>query len=677
MRRIFYYSNLLTLCIIFCSLSVKAQVPVVTANPQAATVCAGNIAWFSVTANDTPSAMTVQYLWEVSVDTGSTWDTVHNGGSYVGALTDTLHVSAAGTMSGYMYRVIAYNDSGAAVATVGAPLTVNPLPVAGSISGSSSICMGTTTPLTSSVSGGTWMSSNTTVDTINNIGMVYGVAAGTDTITYTVTNSCGAATAHFMMSVNIPVSPAMITGPSVVCVGSIINQSNVNTGGTWMVSNGRASISTSGVVSGIMGGLDTVFYSFTNACGTVTSHRTITIDTALSIGTLTGSSSYLCDGSWMALTTTVPGGVFLSSDGSVATVDMSGFVTGRAQGTAIISYMLSNACGEAVVTDTLHIQRTASMITGPDSVGLSLTITLGDSVAGGTWSTTDTAIAHVNSSTGVVTGHSSGVAIITYMVTNVCGTSWSSMAVNVGPAPAAGVIYGPDSVCQGSFINMGDTVVPGGMWGISNASASINDSGKVTGIAGGVFDTVKYTVSNAFGSTTVTKRVYVNRPPVISITGPSSYSLGISYNITGNPAGGSWVSLNTTDVRFIGDSTFVPLRGGTTPLVYYATNTCGTSTDTFFIILPVVAGVKDVNGSSVTFNIIPNPNSGAFVMNLVSGYDEIAHVVVTNMIGETVKEIEVPTNKMVTTTLDQPAGIYMLNAVTAHDRFSAKITIAK
>ena len=58
--------------------------------------------------------------------------------------------------------------------------------VIGAINGNGAVCIGTYNTLTDATSGGTWSSSNTAVATIGTSGQVYGVAAGTSVITYTM-----------------------------------------------------------------------------------------------------------------------------------------------------------------------------------------------------------------------------------------------------------------------------------------------------------------------------------------------------------------------------------------------------------------------------------------------------------------------------------------------------------
>lgn len=61
------------------------------------------------------------------------------------------------------------------------------------------------------------------------------------------------------------------------------------------------------------------------------------------------------------------------------------------------------------------------------------TISLVDSVSGGTWTSSNTLIATVNPATGVVTGVAAGTVTITYAVTGCGGTAYATKLVTVAP----------------------------------------------------------------------------------------------------------------------------------------------------------------------------------------------------------------------------------------------------
>jgi len=614
------------------------------------------------------------YLWEKSADLGVTWDTITDGGLYSGATNDTLTVSAATSINGNAFRVIAINDSGTSAPSAAAILTVTPLAVAGTLTGANAVCKTGTITLVPSVTGGTWVSQTPAAATVTG-GLVSGVSWGTTSIYYIVTNACSSDTASHMVDVDTASVAAAITGPVSVCAGSSIHFTNANPGGVWSLTNANASINTTGMATGAAAGMDTVNYILTNACNSVTSTATFTIETPIAAGTITGPS-VVCNGSLIPLSNATPGGFWISSNAAVATVDASGNVTGRGAGTVTISYLFSNACGASVATTTVTVDNPASMIVGADSVGVGHFTTLTDTAIGGTWTTADTTIATVNATTGVVHGVDFGVVNISYSVTNSCGTSWAVIAMNVGYAPSAGTLTGADSVCMSDSVAFMSTVA-GGTWSVTNASASVSADGMVTGIIGGTYDTVSYTVNNAYGSSTVNYTVYINQPPVITDSLPAGITLGTLYALYAVPAGGVWTTSDPSRVHLIGSNNFVVTLGGDFDFVYTVSNVCGPSSSTLHLSLPHSAGVNNITTATNGFNVFPNPNNGSFTLNLTAALNEQVQVNVINSVGQTVKEISVATNKTNTVSLDLASGVYFLNATTATGNYSTKITIAK
>ncbi len=113
---------------------------------------------------------------------------------------------------------------------------VVPAPVAGSISGPDSVCVGSSVSVASSgTSGGTWSAANSHVTVAT--GVVNGISAGIDTIIYTVTNACGSARTRSRITINNTVSPSVTIAESPgdsVCSGDSVTftPSVVNAGST-------------------------------------------------------------------------------------------------------------------------------------------------------------------------------------------------------------------------------------------------------------------------------------------------------------------------------------------------------------------------------------------------------------------------------------------------------------
>ena len=113
------------------------------------------------------------------------------------------------------------NVCGNSVVTL--PVIVSAMPVAGPITGPSSVCPGASITFTDSLGGGMWTMSNSHVSYLG--GVVTGVTPGVDTAIYTVTNYCGAATAMRVFTVNDTLVPAVsmsITPGDTVCSGDTI-----------------------------------------------------------------------------------------------------------------------------------------------------------------------------------------------------------------------------------------------------------------------------------------------------------------------------------------------------------------------------------------------------------------------------------------------------------------------
>ncbi len=296
---------------------------------------------------------------------------------------------------------------------------------------SGTLCTGSSLYLTDSLDpGGVWTSSSPSIATIgSSSGIMTGVSAGVVTITYTL----GVSSVTGMFTVNT--APAAITGGGTAfCIGSSITLADATPGGTW--SSGSTYIATVGASTGIVTGAHTgttsIIYTLPSGCA---AYKTVTVGVT-PISSISGPGT-VCLGTTITLTDSVSGGTWSSSSTGIATVGAStGVVTGVSAGTATITYSLSGSCGTVYVTRTVTVSSTTmapGSITGPSTVMVGASITLSDSISGGTWSSATTGIATVGASTGVVTGVATGVATISYTVTGCGGAISTSTTVNVIP----------------------------------------------------------------------------------------------------------------------------------------------------------------------------------------------------------------------------------------------------
>lgn len=240
---------------------------------------------------------------------------------------------------------------------------------------------------------------------------------------------------------NCNVTAGTITGSTTVCTGSTTALSSSTTGGVWSSSTpGIASINSSGVVTGVVVGTTTISYIVTESCGSDTTTTMVNVMTVPIVDTITGTLT-VCAGATTTLSNATTGGTWSSSAAAIATVNSSGVVSGIAAGTARISYTASNSCGNTSVTKivTVNPLPVAGTITGSSSISGCGT-TLSNSTSGGVWTSSDTTIIKVNSS-GLAIGVSTGSAVITYTVTNLCGSANATLAVSTNITVAIGQCY--------------------------------------------------------------------------------------------------------------------------------------------------------------------------------------------------------------------------------------------
>ena len=453
----------------------------------------------------------------------------------------------------------------------------------GAITGTPTVCLSSSTHLSDATTGGVWSSSNTGIATVDAFGVVYGVATGTATISYTV--GCPA-----ILLVSVGTQP--ITGITTLCSGSTTQLSDATGGGVWTSSNTSvATVSGSGLVYGVSGGSVNIIYT-SGGCPSVSAPVTV-----VSLPGIIPATATVCNGSVVSLSDATGGGAWSSSNNSIATVSLSGVVTGAGPGNTTIIYT-SGSCSTSA---TITVSGAISPITGtPTTFCAGSATNLSDATPGGTWSSSNTIVATVNNS-GNVQGVGAGSANISYAA----GGCSITIPITID-GPGGGSITGRDSVCIGSLhaMNLSDGIT-GGAWSSSNTARATVDpaTGVVTGVSTGR-DTIRYIVTNACGTYTVTYAIYVR-----------------------------------------------------------TATQCAT-------------GINEATeGHAAELNLFPNPNSGTFTMQLLSATDEDVHVIITNIVGEKVREFVTTTNKAVEIRLDPAAGIYLLSGSTAHGSYMAKVVV--
>ncbi len=504
----------------------------------------GCLALKVVTVTTTPAAITG--LSTVCIGTTITLSNSVAGGSWSCACPTIASVgSSTGVVTGIAVGpcIITYDMGGGCYVTKS--ITVNPFPAA--ISGSGSVCVGATTPLSSTTPGGIWSSTAVTIATVGpTTGIVTGVNPGTVTIRYTV----GGCAATFVVTVVTAAAP--IVGPTTVCAGSTITLTNPSTGGTWQcVCIGIASVgSSTGVVTGISSGTCIVTYSLSAGCTTT---RVITVTPTPSA---IGSNIPLCVGQTNTLTHSTAGGTWSMACPTIATVGIStGLVTAVGAGTCTVTYTLPSGC---IATAVVTVNGAPGAITGTLALCQGTSATLSSATPSGTWTSGTGTVASIDLSTGTWTALTGGTSTITYTAPTGCITT-ADVTVNLAPA----AITGPSSVCISQTITLASASVAGA-WSSSDPTvATVSGTGDVFGVAVGTADITYALGSGCF----VTKTITVNPGPS-AITGPLAMCVGACNTYTVSTTGGTWSSSTPSVAAMLSPGYLCGSSAGTTTITY-------------------------------------------------------------------------------------------------------------
>ncbi|MFP5042836.1 Ig domain-containing protein, partial [Parasediminibacterium sp. JCM 36343] len=173
-----------------------------------------------------------------------------------------------------------------------------------------------------------------------------------------------------------------------------------------------------------MAGIYSAYLTNAAGCDSIAT-LVLTVNPLPTVAAISGANT-ACAGSTIALKDATANGVWSSSNIAVATVNANGKVSGIAVGTATISYSVTNNCGTTTVTSSIAVNNTAAPIslqpiTGVSAVCKGDTTTLYNGTPGGFWSIDDTAIAHIDSLTGLAKGDSNGMANVVYAIATATG----------------------------------------------------------------------------------------------------------------------------------------------------------------------------------------------------------------------------------------------------------------
>jgi Zn-dependent metalloprotease/uncharacterized protein YjdB len=544
------------------------------------------------------------------------------GGAWTSSNAAIATVSS-GTVTGVTpgTAAISYTlSSGCATSVV---ITVRPFPTG--VLGSSTVCTGTVTTLSDAVSGGTWNSGATSIASITTAGVVSGISAGTADITYTLMPGCFTTT---VITVNS--SPTAILGTPSMCLGSTATLSDMTASGVW--SSGSTAIATvgaTGVVTGVRGGTTTISYTLSSGC-TATATATVMTATASPIAGVRPG----CVGQTTALTDATPGGVWSSSNPSIAAVGAgTGVVTGIATGSVTITYTAPTPCGTATVTTvmTIGVPQTpvVSVIANPgDTVCSGNIVTLipipvnGGSAPSYSWSVNGT-FAHLGATYSYIPAN--GDRIVATMTSN-----YSCVTAATALSPALTLHTKSVAVNMISILTTNTTIV----------------AGKA--------DT--FVAAAPAGGPTPSFQWYIN---TVAVPGATSGIFIISTLVTGDVVS---CKVTTSD-----------------PCASPAT---AASNGIRVLVLP--SGVQTVSSGMGGFTLAPNPNSGVFTIKgtLTDLAADHVNIRVANVLGQTVYTTAAqPHNgdisEQVTLPSNLVSGVYLVTIATGQEYVTFHVLLEK
>jgi len=412
------------------------------------------------------------------------------------------------------------------------------------------VCTGATISLSSATNGGVWSSSfpsiasvvagpvNPTTVTGGNIAP----GSGATTIIYTIpATGCDTTIVVNVNPTPFPIQPLKDS----VCIGAQITLTDITPLGTWSSSNSALATVTynNGVVTGAVVGLPVIKYTIVNTGCFVT--RTVTVN-PLPLPIV--GDSIVCTGGNTTLTDGTANGTWSSQFPSVASVasTTNPLVTGGTFGgfTNIVYTLNTTGCFQ---THLMQVNQQPGPIVGPNILCAGNTIVLSDAVLGGTWFSSNSSIAAVGSSNGVVYGqYSSPLQTFTNINYNLARCLAVSYSVTVNPAP--GPITGVPNVCIGFTTALSDTTA-GGIWSNSDLTATY-DSFTVVPVVRGIsqgFSVITYTLPSTGCYDTIPVIIYPNPTPIF---GPDTVCVGATTTIFDTTVGGTWSStvLSTAEV---------------------------------------------------------------------------------------------------------------------------------
>jgi hypothetical protein len=560
------------------------------------------------------------YTWSFPGTAGVNYNIISGGTSTSNTATVQYLTAGAQTVSlNYL------NASGcASTGPVSNTITVQATALIAPLTGTQTVCTGSTVSFATTSTGGTWSSSNPAVAVINpTTGVVTGLTAGTATMTYTILNSttwCPPSTAT--RTVTVIASPTVNAGPDVTICSSQSTQlsgsvtpatvngscsqnyagggndcSNFFIGG---VSNcaPAGAIITSITYQAVIGPYCTSWYNWilfvngaqiTTGCNGTFTYNGLNGQPAngqlLQLRSI--DNDFYCDFVNMQFNVTINYTIPVTFSWAAApSLSSVSSLTPTASPMSTTTYTLSSTNSSGCTSaDQVVVNVNPSPANAPVVAPATLCVgsngAVSNPVPNGTWATTTPSVLSLNPATGDIVGVSSGTGTVSYTTTAINGcttTTTANIAVQAIPVATISSSNGA-SICQGTATTLTAPAAASYAWnnGATTQSIAVN--------AGGSYSVIITSAAGCVSNPSAPMALTVNQPPVVNValSGPTSFCQGGS------------VSLTAT-----GGVSYLWNNGSTT-----ATNTI-TASGTYFPICTDVNGCS-TTGSPITVDVLPAP----------------------------------------------------------------------
>lgn len=303
-------------------------------------------------------------------------------------------------------------------------------------------------------------------------------------------------------------------------------------------------------------------------------------------------------------------------------------------------------------------------ISGANQVCTGSTVTLFDATSGGTWSSSNIAVATIGSSTGTLTGIDSGVVTITYTLSG----SYVTHVVSVNPTPSCNVTGG-GSYCEsgsGAGIHIGISCSsPGVEYQVYNGGAPVYMPFTGTGspMDFGIFYHGAFSVV-ATNPTTLCSAILHDTVIITALASPSpinggaSVCIGDTIMLSDDSTSGVWTS-NYTTIASVGSVSGIVtgIAAGSDTIKYtYPSNGCYV----YSVISTTTCASTGITKPNHNSQIIIYPNPTANEIIVYCQNNDYNSITISNSIGQDLIHLPLDSGKNNISINHLQSGLYYI-----------------